>query len=256
MGAGAVDSLRATKTYHQATGVPPYPATLVIGRTRRPTTVPAVNRLKRVAAAMGAGYLVGTFPTADLVARRAAGGGVDLRATGSGNPGGANALNVLGARAGATVLVGDIGKGAAACAIGALVAGPVGAHLAGTSSVIGHCYPVWNGFRGGKGVATSVGQCLATFPAYFPIDVAVAVVTASNPAWKQRAFATTVASCGCWVVGGVVWWARGKRNLWGPRPSVMLPLASALTSAVIIHRFVAAGPPSGDASVAAEPVTI
>lgn len=229
---------------------------LVLGRARPPSTVPPVNRVKRVVSAMGAGYLVGTFPTADLVARRAAGGGVDLRATGSGNPGSANVLNVLGAKAGASVLVGDIGKGAAACAIGALVAGPVGAHLAGTSSVIGHCYPVWNGFQGGKGVATSVGQCLATFPAYFPIDVAVAVVTASNPTWKQRAFATTVASCACWFVGGVVWWARGKRNLWGPRPSVMLPIASALTSAVIIHRFAAARPPSGDAPVGAEPVTI
>lgn len=213
-----------------------------------------VNRVKRVSSAIGVGYLVGTFPTADLVARRAAGGGVDLRATGSGNPGSANALDVLGAKAGATVLAGDIGKGAAACAIGALVAGPVGAHLAGTSAVIGHCYPVWTGFRGGKGVATSVGQCLATFPAYFPVDVAVAVVTASIPTWKQRAFATTVASCACWVVGGVVWWARGTRNLWGPRPGAMLPLASAVSSAIIVRRFIATVP--GDTPVAAKPATI
>ena len=128
MGAGAVDSLRATKTYHRPAGVPPCAGQpLVIGRVRRRDTVTPVNRVKRVSSAIGVGYLVGTFPTADLVARRAAGGGVDLRATGSGNPGSANALNVLGARAGATVLAGDIGKGAAACAIGALVAGPVGA---------------------------------------------------------------------------------------------------------------------------------
>lgn len=144
------------------------------------------------------------------------------------------------------VLVGDIGKGAAACAIGGLVAGPVGAHVAGTSSVVGHCYPIWNGFSGGKGVATSVGQCLATFPAYFPIDVAVAVATFVNPQFKQRAFLATVASSACWVLGGVVWWARGLRNLWGPRPTVMLPIASAVSSAVIIRRFLAASPPVAD----------
>ncbi len=254
MGAGAVDSLRATKTYHRATAVPPCVAERPAPpAARRPGTVTVVNRLQRIVSAIGVGYVLGTFPTADLVARRA-GGGVDLRSAGSGNPGSANALQVLGARAGATVLAGDIGKGALACAAGALVAGPVGAHAAGTASVIGHCYPVWNGFRGGKGVATSVGQCLATFPAYFPIDVAVAVVTAANPRWKQRAFAATGASSACWVAGGLVWWVRGKRNLWGPRPSAMLPLASAASSAVIIHRFLAAGPP--DPSAGQEPATI
>lgn len=200
------------------------------------TTLCAMHRTRRVLYAAMAGYLFGTFPTADLVARRAA---VDLRSTGSGNPGSANALNVLGARAGATVLAGDVGKGAAACAIGAVIAGPVGAHVAGTSSVVGHCYPVWTGFRGGKGVATSVGQCLATFPAYFPIDVAVAVVTAANPRWKQRAFAATAASSAFWVTGGVVWWARGMRNMWGPKPTAMLPIASLLSSAVIMQRFIA-----------------
>lgn len=203
-----------------------------------------MSRFQRLLTAIGLGYLLGTFPTADLVARRAAGGGVDLRQAGSGNPGTANALKVLGAKAGATVLVGDMGKGAAACAVGGLVAGPIGAHLAGTSSVIGHCYPVWTGFRGGKGVATSVGQCLATFPAYFPIDVAVAVVTMSNPRWKQRAFTATVASSSAWVIGGVVWWVRGRGNLWGPRPTAMLPLAAALSSLVIIQRFIAAGQPA------------
>jgi glycerol-3-phosphate acyltransferase PlsY len=150
---------------------------------------------------------------------------------------------VLGKKAGAQVLVGDIGKGAAACAAGALVAGPIGAHIAGTSSVAGHCYPVWNGFRGGKGVAASVGQCLATFPAYFPIDAAVAVITVANPRWKQRAFAATVASSVCWVVGGFVWWSRGWRNPWGPEPTLALPLASAVSSAIIVRRFLATQPP-------------
>ncbi|MEZ5209472.1 MAG: glycerol-3-phosphate acyltransferase, partial [Acidimicrobiales bacterium] len=146
-------------------------------------------RGRRVGWAVAAGYLLGTTPVADLVARRLSGGAVDLRRSGSGNPGTANAAQVLGARAGALVLAGDVAKGAAACAVGAVVAGPVGAHVAGTASVVGHCYPVWTGFRGGKGVAASVGQCLATFPAYFPIDAAVAVATAAVPGWRRRAFA-------------------------------------------------------------------
>ncbi len=189
------------------------------------------------------GYLIGMFPTADLVARRVSRGTVDLRRAGSGNPGSANAAGVLGAKAGGAVLAGDVGKGALACGVGALVAGGTGAHLAGTAAVVGHCYPAWNGFRGGKGVAASVGQCLATFPAYFPIDVGVAVVTVAIPRWKQRAFATTAISSVVWVTGGVVWWRRQLPNLWGPRPTWALPVAAAASSAVIAQRFHAAGPP-------------
>jgi glycerol-3-phosphate acyltransferase PlsY len=192
--------------------------------------------------AVGLGYLLGTFPTADIVSRRVSRGTVELRSAGSGNPGGANAMKVLGTKAGVMVLAGDIGKGAAACGVGALVAGPAGAHLAGTASVAGHCYPVWNGFDGGKGVAASVGQCLATFPAYFPIDVAVAAVTAANPKWKQRAFTASLASSAFWVGGGLLWWAKGWRNFWGPTPSALLPIAAAASSAMIAQRFVAAGP--------------
>jgi glycerol-3-phosphate acyltransferase PlsY len=198
----------------------------------------------RLLSAVGTGYLLGTIPTADVVARRATAGAVDLRSAGTGNPGGANAVNVLGAKVGAVVLVGDVSKGALACVAGRAIAGPLGGHLAGTASVVGHCYPVWTGFRGGKGVAASVGQCLATFPAYFPIDAAVAAVTVAMPWWRQRAFTATLVSSVCWVVGGVVWWRRGIGNLWGPRPTVALPLAAAASSAVIVRRFVAAAAPA------------
>jgi acyl phosphate:glycerol-3-phosphate acyltransferase len=199
-------------------------------------------RLARLAGAGALGYLVGTFPTADIVARRASGGTVDLRSSGTGNPGGANALKVLGAKAGVAVIAGDVAKGALACAIGGTVAGPVGAHLAGTASVVGHCFPVWNGFRGGKGVAAGVGQCLATFPAYFPIDLAVAAATMSMPRWKQRAFTATLVSSAAWVLGAVVWWRRQWPNLWGPRPTGGLPVAAVVSSVVIAYRFATARP--------------
>lgn len=200
---------------------------------------------RRLLHAGAAGYLLGTFPTADIVARRLS--GPDLREAGTGNPGAANAMKVLGAKGGLAVLGGDVAKGATACAVGAVVAGPTGAHVAGSAAVAGHCYPVWSGFRGGKGVAASVGQCLATFPAYFPIDLAVAAATASLPSLKQRAFTATMVSSTCWVLGAIVWWAKGWRNAWGPRPTAMLPVAAAASSAMIAQRFVAAGPVSRDA---------
>jgi glycerol-3-phosphate acyltransferase PlsY len=89
-------------------------------------------------------------------------------------------------------------------------------------------------------VATSVGQCLVTFPAYFPIDLAIGAATAAMPWWRQRAFGATAVSSACWVIGGVVWYRAGWRNGWGPRPTVALPVASAVSAAVIMERFVAA----------------
>ena len=198
----------------------------------------------RVIAAAAVGYLAGTVPSADVATRLATGGSTDLRSTGSGNPGAANAIKVLGPGWGYAVMAADVGKGAAACAAGRRVAGDTGAHVAGTAAVIGHCFPVWNCFRGGKGVATSAGQCLATFPAYTAIDLGVAAATASSPRWKQRAFAATAVASACWVAGATVWWRRGWPNLWGPKPSVALPAAAAASSAVILYKFATAKAPA------------
>jgi acyl phosphate:glycerol-3-phosphate acyltransferase len=194
---------------------------------------------RRLVAAGLAGYLVGTAPSADVATRLAA-GPPDLRRAGSGNPGAVNAMRVLGRRWGYAVMAADVAKGAVACGAGRRLAGDGGAHVAGTAAVVGHCYPVWNGFRGGKGVAASAGQCLATFPAYTPVDLAVAAVTASSPRWRDRAFAATAAASACWVAAGVVWWRRGWPNAWGPRPTAALPAAAAASSTVVLWRFATA----------------
>ncbi len=183
------------------------------------------------------GYLAGTLPSADLAARLATGGSTDLRSVGSGNPGAANAIGQLGPRWGYAVMAADVAKGAAAALVGRTIAGGPGGHLAGTSAVVGHCFPVWSGFRGGKGVAASAGQCLATFPAYTPIDLGVAALTAISPRWKRRAFATTAVASAAWVGAGVVWWWRRWPNAWGPPPTAALPAAAAASSAVILYRF-------------------
>ena len=189
------------------------------------------------------GYLLGTVPSADIAARLATGGKVDLRAAGSGNPGGANAVKVLGPKWGYGVMAADISKGALACGVGRRVGGGTAAHLAGTASVIGHCFPVWNGFRGGKGVGCSVGQCLVTFPAYFPVDLGVAAIT-STRRWRSRSYAATAVASATWVVGGVLWWRKGWSNLWGPSPTAALPAAAAASSAVIIYKFASAKVPT------------
>lgn len=194
----------------------------------------------RIIAAAALGYLAGTLPSADIASRLAPDGTTDLRRVGSANPGAANAIKQLGPRWGYAVLAADVAKGAAGSVSGRLLAGPTGAHVGGTAAVVGHCFPLWTGFRGGKGVAASAGQCLATFPAYMPIDLAVAAVTASSRRWKQRAFAATAVTSAVWVLAGLAWWRRDWPNGWGPPPGPGLPLAAAASSAVILSKFAAA----------------
>jgi len=112
--------------------------------------------------ALAAGYLIGSIDFAVLAARWK---GVDIYSKGSGNPGASNVSRVIGRRAGALVLVGDLLKGVAAAAVGEAVGGSELVGLAaGGMAVAGHCFPVWHRFKGGKGVATTVGVLLWAIP--------------------------------------------------------------------------------------------
>lgn len=206
-------------------------------RRTRPGSVDAVS-WSDLAAVAAIGYVAGLVPSASLAARAATGGQVDLRSAGSGNPGGANAAAVLGRRWGYAVMAADIAKGSFACRVGRRVAGDAGQHVAGVAAVVGHCYPVTHGFRGGKGVATSVGQCLATLPAYVPIDLGVATAVAAGP-WRQRAFPATMAASATWVVASLLWWRRQLPNAWGGPVTSGHPIAAAASSAIIATRFLA-----------------
>jgi glycerol-3-phosphate acyltransferase PlsY len=187
-------------------------------------------------AAAVVGYVAGLLPSASLAARLASGGQVDLRTAGTGNPGGANAAVVLGRQWGYAVMAADIAKGFVACRVARRFTGETGQHVAGVAAVVGHCYPATHGFRGGKGVATSVGQCLATLPAYVPIDLGIAAAVAAGP-WRQRAFPATMAASGTWIAATVLWWRRRLPNAWGGPVTGVHPIAAAASSAIIAVRF-------------------
>jgi glycerol-3-phosphate acyltransferase PlsY len=183
------------------------------------------------------GYVLGTIPSAAVVAWLATRGEINLREAGSGNPGAINAIKMLGTPWGLVVLVADIAKGLAAGMVGLLVAGDAGAYAAATAAIAGHIFPVWSRFRGGKGVATSAGACLAVFPAYFPIDMAVAGASALK---SRRADLGTQVACFVWIVSALVWWLADLPNLWGPDPSVGLFLFAVIGSTMILYKFRAA----------------
>ena len=123
-----------------------------------------------------AAYLIGSIPFALLLARRW--GKTDLRQVGSGNLGAANVLRATGIRAGVIVAVLDIAKGAASVALAMRVGGgPAVPAAAAFAAVVGHIYPVWLKFKGGKGVATACGVFSVLTPLAVPPSLVVFLVT-------------------------------------------------------------------------------
>lgn len=122
------------------------------------------------AGALLLGYLLGSIPFGVLLTRAAGAG--DLRQIGSGNIGATNVLRTGRKGLAAATLLLDMAKGAVAVLLAAAFL-PGTAALAATAAFIGHCYPVWLRFRGGKGVATLMGVVLAL---YWPSGLVYAAV--------------------------------------------------------------------------------
>ena len=109
------------------------------------------------------GYLAGSVPFAFLLARKA---GVDVRLAGSGNVGAANVLRTTGTGRGVVVLMLDVAKGAAAVLLAhAIAGGATLVALTGAAAIVGHIYPVWLRFHGGRGVAVAAGVFSVLAPA-------------------------------------------------------------------------------------------
>ncbi|MCD1626217.1 MAG: glycerol-3-phosphate 1-O-acyltransferase PlsY [Paracoccaceae bacterium] len=129
------------------------------------------------------GYLLGSIPFG-VVLTRIMGLG-NLREIGSGNIGATNVLRTGNKKAAALTLLLDGAKGAVAVLLARAIASEDAAQLAGLTAMLGHCYPVWLGFKGGKGVATYIGVILALA---WPVGLAVCGT------WLAVAAATRISS--------------------------------------------------------------
>ncbi|XYY60569.1 glycerol-3-phosphate 1-O-acyltransferase PlsY [Bacillus velezensis] len=116
-------------------------------------------------------YVIGNIPSGLIVGKLAK--GIDIREHGSGNLGATNAFRTLGVKAGSVVIATDILKGTLAAALPYLLHVPIHPLLAGVAAVIGHVFPVFAKFKGGKAVATSGGVLLFYAPLLFVTMVAV-----------------------------------------------------------------------------------
>jgi glycerol-3-phosphate acyltransferase PlsY len=123
------------------------------------------------------GYLLGSIPFAFLLSRRH---GIDLRHVGSGNVGASNVLRTTGVRTAVLAMCLDGAKGALAVLVAErIAAGATPPVAAGVAAIVGHIYPLWLGWRGGKGVATSAGMFAVLAPVPFAIAGAVFIVGVS-----------------------------------------------------------------------------
>jgi glycerol-3-phosphate acyltransferase PlsY len=145
------------------------------------------------------GYLLGSIPFGLIFTRLA--GTQDLRSIGSGNIGATNVLRTGRRGLAAATLVCDALKGAAAVIIGAYLGGPEAAIVAAIGAFLGHLFPAWLGFKGGKGVATYIGLLIGLF---WPAAIAFCVV------WLIVAVITRYSSASALVASIAIpvlfWW--------------------------------------------------
>ena len=173
--------------------------------------------------ALSLGYAVGSIPFAFLVGRFAT--GVDLRRAGSGNLGAANALRTGGVAVALTVLALDMVKGACSVLLASRLApGEAAPALAGFAAVVGHIYPVWLRFRGGKGVATAAGA----FSVLSPLALAAAAAVFVVSVWLTR-YVSLGSILATLALGPLAWWTGA--------PSIVVMTAVAVGLLVVFrHR--------------------
>lgn len=144
------------------------------------------------------GYLLGSIPSGVIIARLMGLG--NLRDIGSGNIGATNVLRTGNKAAALLTLLFDAGKGVVAVLLGRILVGEDAAQLAGLFAMIGHCYPVWLRFKGGKGVATFLGIFLTLS---FPVGLACCaawLVTAAVFRYSSLAALVAVGMSPVWML--------------------------------------------------------
>ena len=122
-----------------------------------------------------AGYLLGSISTGVVISKTLA--KTDIRTQGSGNAGTTNMLRILGRKMALFTFIGDMLKGILSVLIGKwLVGGDLGGVLGVVGAVLGHYYPLYFGFKGGKGIATGFGSLLFVFPVHALLALALFIV--------------------------------------------------------------------------------
>jgi len=153
------------------------------------------------------GYLLGSIPTAYIVSRVR--GGIDIRTIGSGNMGGANVMREIGTREGVFVGLFDIAKGAGAILIAqGLNISELWIFGTGFAAVVGHSFPVFAGFRGGRGSATIIG----IFLVLAPMATLVTLVVVAIPFFTSRKFGGAII-IGFGLLPLFIWLLEGSLSL-------------------------------------------
>jgi glycerol-3-phosphate acyltransferase PlsY len=161
--------------------------------------------------AIAVGALIGSLPTADMVGRFR---GVNLRVEGSGNPGTANALRVLGRWAALSVLLLDLVKGASAAMFGLGLEGDATGVAAAVAAIAGQVINPWFGFRGGKGLGVTAGTALVLWP----LGLATVLPTVALGALAFRAAVGATAGLIALFGLSMLWASADWTTAWGVAP--------------------------------------
>lgn len=132
----------------------------------------------------------------------------DVRHHGSGNAGSTNMLRVYGKKDGIITFAGDLLKGVAGALIGRLLGGENCAYMGAMGVVLGHCYPVFFGFHGGKGVASSLGAVFALNPLYGGIVSIVAAIVAIA---TKTISAASLSGTAAYLIIAFIWGTKGNK---------------------------------------------
>ncbi len=171
-----------------------------------------------IALAALAGYLTGSIPTAAGLGRL---WGVELRYTGSGNPGANNAMRLGGPMLGLTVLMVELAKGLAAVRIGQTMEGDLGAVVAAIGAVAGNVYNIWYRMKGGKGLAITGGVLLGVAPALLIPALAVLIVVVIPTRSSGLASLAAIVTLD---LGAFTWWLSDWSPGWGISTGPLLVL--------------------------------
>ena len=173
------------------------------------------------------GYLLGSIPFGLLLARIF--GGADVRKAGSGNIGATNVSRVAGPLAGILTLVFDAAKGSAAVLLAARLtdSSALWMVVAGFLALIGHCYPIWLNFKGGKGVATAAGIFLVLSPAAMFSALAIFILVVI--AWRFVSLGSLAAAASIPLL---------MYFLWAPHhaPPLAVTFGSLAISTLVIYK--------------------